>query len=160
MIHLNGRKKQPLSNYLNNLNVVPISISYEKDPNDIVKARELYLTDLNSFYKKEEGEDLNNIAEGIKGQKGNVSLSIGEVIYFENDSYENSAQLITEKIKDQYFCHSTNYAANIIKGNNIESNKFNEDDIDQAITFLKKRLDIIPEELHSYLIDQYSNPAL
>ena len=160
MIHLNGRKKQPLSNYLNNLNVVPISISYEKDPNDIVKARELYLTDLNSFYKKEEGEDLNNIAEGIKGQKGNVSLSIGEVIYFENDSYENSAQLITEKIKDQYFCHSTNYAANIIKGNNIESNKFNEDDIDHAITFLKKRLDIIPEELHSYLIDQYSNPAL
>ena len=44
--------------------------------------------------------------------------------------------------------------------NNIESNKFNEDDIDHAITFLKKRLDIIPEELHSYLIDQYSNPAL
>ena len=71
-----------------------------------------------------------------------------------------SAQLITEKIKDQYFCHSTNYAANIIKGNNIESNKFNEDDIDQAIIFLKKRLDLIPEELHSYLIDQYSNPAL
>ena len=160
MIHLNGRKKQPLSIYLNNLNVVPISISYEKDPNDIVKARELYLTDLNSFYKKEDGEDLNNIAEGIKGQKGNVSLSIGEVMYFENDSYENAAQLITEKIRDQYLCHSTNYAANIIKGKNIQSNKFNEDDIDQAITFLKKRLDLIPEELHSYLIDQYSNPAL
>ena len=47
MIHLNGRKKIPIDRYLNDLNIVPVSVSYEKDPNDILKARELYLTDLN-----------------------------------------------------------------------------------------------------------------
>ena len=48
MIHLNARKKISLSEYLNKLNVVPVSISYEKDPNDILKAKELFLTDLNN----------------------------------------------------------------------------------------------------------------
>ena len=47
MIHLNARKKMSVDKYLNSLKVVPVSISYEKDPNDITKATELYLTDLN-----------------------------------------------------------------------------------------------------------------
>ena len=41
MIHLHGRKKISIDKYLNNLNVIPVAISYEKDPNDILKAQEL-----------------------------------------------------------------------------------------------------------------------
>ena len=52
MIHLNARKKYSIDDYLNKLNIIPVSISYEKDPNDLLKARELYLTDLNKNYIK------------------------------------------------------------------------------------------------------------
>ena len=40
MIHLYARKKIPVHEYLNSLNIIPISISYEKDPNDITKTNE------------------------------------------------------------------------------------------------------------------------
>jgi len=54
----------------NDLNVVPVSISYEKDPNDLLKTRELYLTSINTSYEKEPREDLISIADGIKGRRG------------------------------------------------------------------------------------------
>ena len=57
MIHLNARKKMSVDKYLNSLKVVS-PISCEKDPNDITKATELYLTDLNSEYIKDSKEDL------------------------------------------------------------------------------------------------------
>ena len=88
MIHLNGRKKVPIDRYLNDLNIVPVSVSYEKDPNDILKARELYLTDLNQKYIKQPKEDLQSIVHGIRGYKGNVHLSIGNILKFDSDSYE------------------------------------------------------------------------
>ena len=65
MIHLNSRKKVPVDQYLNSLNVVPVSISYEKDPNDLLKAKELYLTDLNQKYTKDRKEDMESIFLGL-----------------------------------------------------------------------------------------------
>ena len=38
MIHLSKRKELPVSNFFNHVNVVPVSISYEFDPNDLNKA--------------------------------------------------------------------------------------------------------------------------
>ena len=109
MIHLNGRKRIPLDEYLNNLNVIPVSISYEKDPNDLTKARELFLTDLNNEYIKEPKEDLISISEGIRVYKGNVSISIdfsendldAAIIYL-NERMENIADEIHPYFLDQY----------------------------------------------------------
>ena len=120
MIHLNARKKISLSEYLNKLNVVPVSISYEKDPNDILKAKELYLTNLNKIYIKERKEDMQSIAEGINGQKGNVNLTIGNVMTFNSDSYEECSYEITENIRKLFYLHPTNYAAAIMQGRDID----------------------------------------
>ncbi|MAR95047.1 MAG: hypothetical protein CMD46_01625 [Gammaproteobacteria bacterium] len=159
MIHLNARKRISINQYLNNLNVVPVSISYEKDPNDILKARELYLTDLNETYIKEPKEDLKSIYEGIRGQKGDVSLNIGKVIEFKEDSYERCSNLITENIKKLYIPHSTNFAAAILQGENLE-NDYEAEVLDDAIEFLNRRMSLIPEEMHTYLLNQYKNPLL
>ena len=159
MIHLNARKRISINEYLNNLNVVPVSISYEKDPNDILKARELYLTDLNETYIKEPKEDLKSIYEGIRGQKGNVNLNIGKVIEFNEDSYERCSDLITKNIKKLYIPHSTNFAAAILQGKNLENN-YESEVLDYAIEFLNRRMSLIPEEMHSYLLNQYINPLL
>ena len=158
MIHLNARKKMSVNEYLNSLNIVPVSISYEKDPNDLLKAKELYLTDLNQEYIKDRKEDMESISEGIIGQKGDVHLSIGNIINFESDSYDDCSNLITNAIKDSYKLHATNYAAAIIQGIDAPKNSFDLDKIDLAIEFIEEKLNLIPEEMHKYLLKQYSNP--
>ena len=156
MIHLNARKKIPINKYLNSLNVVPVSISYEKDPNDVRKANELYLTDLNQEYIKEPKEDLISIAEGIRGQKGNVHLHIGKVINFTNDSYEQCSDEITLAIKSEYKNHATNYAAAIIQGKNTNMGSFSNHDIDRAVDYLNTKTNEMPEEMQAYFLTQYS----
>jgi len=160
MIHLNSRKKVPVDQYLNSLSVVPVSISYEKDPNDLLKARELYLTDLNQTYIKEPKEDLQSISDGIRGTKGDVFLNIGDEINFNTDAYEACSDKITKEIKDLYKPHATNYAAAIIQGKKTNENIYSADDIDGAIEYLKNRMKTIPEDMHPYLLNQYANPVL
>ena len=159
MIHLNGRKKISIDEYLNNLNVIPVAISYEKDPNDILKAQELFHTDLGQSYEKDKKEDLKSIFEGIVGQKGNVNLIIGKKIIFNKDSYEHCSNQITNAIKDSYKLQSTNYAAAIIQGK-LSKKNFESSKIDESIEFLNDRLKQIPEEMEPYLLDQYSNPII
>ena len=157
MIHLNARKKISLSEYLNKLNVVPVSISYEKDPNDILKAKELYLTNLNKIYIKERKEDMQSIAEGINGQKGNVNLTIGNVMTFNSDSYEECSYEITENIRKLFYLHPTNYAAAIMQGRDIDYPEEWSYEIKESTEYLKRRLRLIPDEMHPYLLNQYSN---
>ena len=159
MIHLHGRKKTSINKYLNNLNVIPVAISYEKDPNDILKAQELFLTDLSQSYEKDRKEDLKSIYEGIVGQKGNVNLIIGNKIIFNEDSYEHCSDQITNAIKDSYKLQSTNYAAAIMQGK-LNKKNFESSKIDESIEFLNDRLKQIPEEMEPYLLDQYSNPTI
>ena len=160
MIHLNARKKISVDKYLNSLKVVPVTISYEKDPNDITKATELYLTDLNSEYIKDSKEDLKSISDGIRGHKGDVNLNIGEVMNFNNDSYDDCSEKITETIKQSYKNHATNYAAAILQGKNFAANEFTNEEIDDAITYLNKRMEQISGDVEPYFLQQYSNSVI
>ena len=160
MIHLNARKKISVDKYLNSLKVVPVTISYEKDPNDITKATELYLTDLNSEYIKDSKEDLKSISDGIRGHKGDVNLNIGEVMHFNNDSYDDCSEKITETIKQSYKNHATNYAAAILQGKNFSANEFTNEEIDDAITYLNKRMEQISGDVEPYFLQQYSNSVI
>lgn len=58
------------------LNIIPMSISYEYEPCDVLKAREILISRTQK-YVKADGEDLNSILTGIKQQKGNIHLNIG-----------------------------------------------------------------------------------
>ena len=52
------------------MKVIPVSISYEFDPNDLNKAKEIYETEVNGFYEKKENEDQKrheNIKKKISG---------------------------------------------------------------------------------------------
>ena len=157
MIHLYARKKIPVNEYLNSLNVIPVSISYEKDPNDLRKTKELYFTDLNKKYIKEPKEDLMSISEGIRGSKGNVHLNIGSVIDFKTNSYEDCSDQITAEIKKSYKLHATNYAAALIQGKKVNIDEFNVKEIDDAIQYLNERMLLISDEMRPYFLNQYSN---
>ena len=158
MIHLNSRKKIPIHDYLNNLNVIPVSISYEKDPNDILKANELYSTEVNQEYSKNRKEDMVSIFQGIMGQKGNVDINIGNILNFKSDSYEDCSNHITQSIKGSYKLHPTNYAAAIMQGKLNQSDLLNHSEIDNAKEYLENRIKLVSKNLKSYLLNQYSNP--
>jgi hypothetical protein len=65
-------------NKLESLSIVPLAISYEYDPCDALKARELYFTARDGHYTKRLGEDSLSMLEGVKGFKGRVHLAFGQ----------------------------------------------------------------------------------
>ena len=92
MLGLRGRRlKVDFASYIASLNLVPVSITYEYDPNDLSKARELEERERHQGeYHKEALEDLDTIAAGIRGYKGRVRLVAGEPLI---SGFTNSAEL-------------------------------------------------------------------
>ena len=54
------------------LNICPVSISYEYDPCDYLKAREMQLKRDNPKWRKSRKDDLVSMKVGIEGQKGRI----------------------------------------------------------------------------------------
>lgn len=108
MIALNKPKTEEFADYIRQLRIVPVSISYELDPCDAAKARELYLQRTEGSYQKEEHEDVKSIALGISGHKGNVHLAFGDVL---NGNYADTDELMAaldHQILGNYVLHATN----------------------------------------------------
>ncbi|MBX2807515.1 MAG: 1-acyl-sn-glycerol-3-phosphate acyltransferase [Cellvibrionaceae bacterium] len=78
MLTLNKPKHLSLADYVKQLNIVPVSLSYEYDPCDYAKARELYLQQSQGGYEKAEHEDAASIAKGITGFKGRIHVAFGQ----------------------------------------------------------------------------------
>lgn len=105
---------------LSELNIAPISISYEWETCDILKALELYESRFTKYVKKP-GEDLNSILTGIVSEKGHVHIeicepiSIDELQLFESltkqEYVKAVARLIDKRINASYHLHPNNYIA-------------------------------------------------
>ena len=102
------------------LNIVPVAISYEWETCDVLKTVELYESRSTSYVKKPE-EDLNSILTGITQQKGRVHIEVCEPIRYEelaaNTSKPTSslnqavASLIDSRIIAAYRLYPNNYIA-------------------------------------------------
>ena len=62
---------------LKELNIVPLTISYEYDPCDYLKAEEMQQKRDNPAFKKSKQDDLDNMKTGILGYKGRVHYHCG-----------------------------------------------------------------------------------
>ena len=67
------------------LNICPVSISYEFDPCDYLKAREMQLKRDNPKWKKSRKDDLVSMKVGIDGQKGRIVYRLTPSINHEID---------------------------------------------------------------------------
>ena len=76
----------------NNLNVVPVSISYEWDPCDVLKVNELLHTEKTGQYQKAPGEDELSMWTGLVGQKGRVHLEFGQILRWEENEASKKAE--------------------------------------------------------------------
>lgn len=109
---------------LADLNIVPVSISYEWETCDILKALELYESRFTKYVKKP-GEDLNSILTGIVAQKGNVHIEfcqpveIADLMAFDamtrQDYVKAVARLIDSRINTAYRLHPNNYIAHDLR---------------------------------------------
>lgn len=108
MIMLNKPKDETLADYAKKLRIVPVSISYELDPCDAAKARELYLHRTEGSYQKEEHEDVRSIAMGIAGNKGNIHLAFGDVLAGDYQDTDEIVAALDHQILGNYVLHATN----------------------------------------------------
>ena len=71
MLAMGGEGSSP-AYALHELNIVPLTISYEYDPCDYLKAQEFQQKRDNPAFKKSKQDDLDNMKTGIFGYKGRV----------------------------------------------------------------------------------------
>jgi hypothetical protein len=90
MLSLNKPKDMSFGDYIRDLRIVPVSLSYEFDPCDIHKAKELYQAEQEGKYDKPDNEDMQSIVSGITGQKGKVHVHFGKLV---GGDFENAKQV-------------------------------------------------------------------
>ena len=105
------RKNDVFADFVRKLHIVPVAISYEYDPCDSDKAKELYIRESEGQYQKAEQEDVNSIAVSIEGNKGNVHIAFGEPMLGDFDSPEIVAAEVDRQIISNYVLHPSNFFA-------------------------------------------------
>lgn len=105
---------------LRDLNIVPLTISYEYDPCDYLKAQEFQQKRDNPTFKKSKQDDLDNMKTGILGYKGRVHYHCGTPINEwidelkdlpKNEFFKSVAQRMDREIHQHYRLYPCNYIA-------------------------------------------------
>ena len=81
MLTLSKSRQQSFGEAINELKLMPVSISYEYDPCIIEKTKELYAAAQGEDYIKGEFEDLDSIQKGFLGYKGRVQMQQSKNAY-------------------------------------------------------------------------------
>ena len=121
--------------YLLNLKIVPVSISYELESCDLLKANELAEIELNGKYEKDGTEDMKSIITGITQQKGRVHLAFGipvkkEDLDLSSNRIQNHFKELADHIDLQIHKHFKLFPGNFIaydmlNQSNVFSDKYN-----------------------------------
>lgn len=155
---------------LASLNICPLSISYEWEPCDQLKAIELSRT-IDGVYHKAPNEDLNSILTGIMQSKGHVHLSINKPIDIDDlsayqttdgDIYRWVAELMDKRIYEGYQLMPTNYIAHdLLSGSNAYCAHYTQAQMSAyktRISEFRKHL-LYTDRAEQILLGIYANPV-
>lgn len=173
--------KSTLDNLLE-LNLMPVAISYELDPNDYLKAREFLLKAKNPDFKKTKRDDLFSMETGLLQNKGRVHFSFTDCINTEieklrgldkQDILLKVCEIIDQQIHANYRIYPGNYIA---FDQRFSTNRFNgeytKEDVDKFENYLSGQLAKVQKEVDFQLSDDdyafmrdkilvmYSNPLV
>lgn len=161
MLYLNQRKEVALSDWVESVNLTPISISYEYDPLDLIKAKGW--RDRESLTQEEiSSSDLNEMATGIFGYKGKVHLHICKPVSFKGNDIRNLAKVIENAIIENYKVWPISYAAISLLPDLQLSASFIKQDAEtkKELMYFKKRFKSIdPDIVHESLMT-YARPLI
>ncbi|MCW8886827.1 MAG: 1-acyl-sn-glycerol-3-phosphate acyltransferase [Motiliproteus sp.] len=151
MLYMSKKKKKlEFTEAVKQLNIVPVAISYEYDPCDAMKAKELHERESTGEYQKSQYEDIDSIVKGITGYKGDVHVAFGEPLMVDFESPEQLAEAIDKSIIGNYHLHPSNVLAADAEA---------EVDRDKR-TLYQQRLEKIPGECRERFASMYANPVL
>ncbi|WFM73014.1 1-acyl-sn-glycerol-3-phosphate acyltransferase [Halomonas sp. CKK8] len=155
-----GRERQAsIGEAIAELRLVPVSISYEYDPCDLQKARELHAMQTSGNYEKSEFEDISSIVAGITGHKGRVQLTFGTPLSADFDDPEAVAAEIDRQVLAGYHLFPSHFLALEALGEAPDLLDLSEvSDADRAR--FQARLQTVPDDLREFWLAQYANPVL
>jgi hypothetical protein len=157
---------------LKELNIVPLTISYEFEPCDYLKVYETYHSQQGKYIKKK-GEDYRSIAEGISGYKGRGKLVVGEPLtnfldslpdpMDKKDLFKAVTLEIDRQVYKNYQLWPSNYIAmDMLNGNQKYSSKYSITEKERFLEMMNKKMSLVDlkeEDFKSYFLQMYANPV-
>ena len=159
------------------LNIVPVAISYEYDPNDYLKAREFLLRRRDPNFKKSQRDDLFSMETGLLTYKGRVHFHLGECINSalsaapgadRSEIVHKTCGLLDRSIHCGYRIYPCNYIAyDEANGTKAYSDRYTAEDVEAFDAYIDRQLtkvevpDITAEErafMRSTMLMMYANP--
>ncbi len=188
MLQMSG--KDDFLNDFAELNIMPVSISYEYESCDFFKSAETYIKQRQKYVKGKD-EDFISILTGIRQYKGDIHIQFNTPMSIEeissaakmdkNERFQTLAAAIDSKIISNYRLHKTNYIAyDIVNKTNKYANKYSKEEASKFIEYMQKGLSKLmmkerleaykpdggeaiefnPAELEDIFLKIYSNPVL
>lgn len=157
------------------MHIVPLSISYEFDPCDFLKAKEFQMKRDNPAYKKTRADDLVNMQTGLFGYKGRVHYTCAPCIddwiatqegLSNAEFFAATARRLDEEIYRNYRLYPNNFVAlDLLNNRKDYISHYSEEDKVQFEQYLQQQIDKIdlPNKdeafLRERLLEMYANPA-
>lgn len=168
---------QNISEKLQSLHITPLTISYEYDPCDYLKAAEFQLKRDNPNYVKSQQADLDNMKTGMFGYKGRIHYQLSAPIDKEiaaldpsvprNRFLEQVAEIVDMHIFKGYRIYPCNrIALDMLHGDNAESGNYSEKEKSDFQNYLDGQLSKIDipnpdyEFLRERILTMYANPLI
>lgn len=159
------------------MNIAPLSLSYEYDPCDYLKAQEFQLKRDIEGYKKSTQDDLLNMKTGLFGFKGRVHFQVAELINDDllkldaslpkTELFACVSALIDRKIHANYRLYPGNYVAcDLLDGTTSFAGNYSAEDKQTFEDYIAGQLDKISipnkdvEFLREKLLVMYANPVI
>jgi len=173
MLSLSAKTDQ--KTFFKQLKIVPVSISYEYDPCDLLKAQEFLNKRANPDYKKTFEEDVQHMLLGLKGNKGNVHFHFSAPLDAALDALDEApnakkqlemlAELIDQHIHSSYQLRSINYIAHdLLYKTQTFRNYYADSDLEKISDYFEQRFRLLTDDHEGlgreYLLKMYANPLL
>lgn len=149
----------------------PMSVSYEYDPCDRFKIKELLAKQMGQPHVKEEEEDLKNIVAGMLEQKGHVHVSIQPQLDQEldelaeikniNDKVARLAEIIDQAIYRSYKLFENNYVAfDLLHKTRAWQARYSAEKAQEFTDHVAEVCKDFPECARSILLKKYAYPLI
>ena len=162
---------------LRELNIVPLTISYEFDPCDYLKAQEFQQKRDDPHFKKSRQDDLDNMKTGIFGYKGRVCYHCAAPVNSwlcnldgnlpKNEYFTALAHRIDRELHRGYKLFPCNYiAADLLDSSRVRASYYTAADEQRFEKYLQGQLDkiTIPNKdevfLRERILTMYANPLI
>lgn len=157
MLHLSQKSKgRSFSEVINSCRIVPVAVSYEYDPCDLIKAGEEVARIKSGEHTKKRYEDLISISRGMKGYKGNVHIAFGKPIQGEFENSDQVAQEVDRQIHQLYRLWPTNlFAYDYLEGTDTFASSYQDFDSEAFLYRFKGAR----EDVRLYALNAYANPV-